>query len=210
MPVQVEKGGIEDECISHVSCGARHTLAVTEDGECFSWGLGHFGVLGRSFTPYDHDSAAALAGIGGEADEVVAAIDQALAEPETNQGVQAQQPQGNPYDLENLMAQIDMVANLSLEDSSDQCFPKLIDSLVGIKIIGASAGHRHSLLLDDQGALYSCGAGITGCLGHGDHISSSFPMKIKAFGKSLDLYNTTLANLPYLKKVIHETLPYRG
>lgn len=184
-PVQVEKGGLEDECISHVSCGARHTLAVTEDGECFSWGLGYFGVLGRSFTPFDHDSAEALAGIGGEEDEIdlAAAIDQALAVPDDNpEPASAAQQAGNPYDLNNLMAEIDRIANLSLVDSSDQCIPKLIDSLTGIKIIGVSAGHRHSLLLDDQGALYSCGAGITGCLGHGDHVSSSFPMKIKAFG----------------------------
>jgi alpha-tubulin suppressor-like RCC1 family protein len=51
VPCCVEKGGLEDECVLSVSCGARHTLAVTEDGEVFSFGLGHFGVLGRSYTP---------------------------------------------------------------------------------------------------------------------------------------------------------------
>ena len=180
-PVQVERGGLEDESVSHVSCGARHTLAVTEDGEVFSWGLGHFGVLGRSFTPFDHDSAAALAGLGveGEGDaDLAAAIDHHLAQPDD-----APEPASNRNDLENLIAHLDMVANLSLVDSSDQCIPKVIDSLQGVKIIGASAGHRHSLLLDDLGSLYSCGAGITGCLGHGDNLSSSHPMKIKAFGE---------------------------
>ena len=140
--------------------------------ECWSWGLGHFGVLGRTFTPYDHDSAAALAGFGGEDDEreIVAAIDRALVVPQE-------------YNIDNLMAHLDMIANLSLVDSSDQCIPKKIDSLEGIKIIGASAGHRHSLMLDDKGSLYSCGAGTTGCLGHGDTAPSSHPMKIRAFGK---------------------------
>lgn len=192
LPVQVESGGLDDECISHVSCGARHTLAVTESGEVYSWGLGHFGVLGRSFTPYDHDSTAALAGIGGEGDEIelAAAIDRALAAPAPPNNDHDQDQartdnhdiQANPYNFDTLMAHLDMVANLSLTDSSDQCIPKLIDSLHGIKIIGASAGHRHTLLLDERGSLYSCGAGITGCLGHGDNLSSSFPMKIKAFG----------------------------
>lgn len=74
-----------------------------------------------------------------------------------------------------------MVANLSLVDSSDQCIPKRIDSLVGVRIVGSSAGHRHTLLLDEHGGMYSCGAGITGCLGHGDNDSHMFPMKIKAF-----------------------------
>jgi hypothetical protein len=189
-PVQVEKGGLEDESISHVSCGARHTLAVTDDGEVFSWGLGHFGVLGRSFTPFDHDSAAALAGLGVEGEEGVemaAVIDQHLDEPmqaaEPAETGNASAVRGIPYDLENLMAHLDMVVNLSLVDSSDQCIPKIIDSLQGIKIVGASAGHRHSLVLDENGSLYSCGAGVAGCLGHGDTVSSSYPMKIKAFGK---------------------------
>lgn len=182
-PVQVQRGGLDDECVSHISCGARHTLAVTEDGEVFSWGLGHFGVLGRSFTPYDHDSAATLAGIGGEEEEVglAAAIDHALAQPASQVDGGAPLAAGNPYNLDALMAHLDMIADLSLTDSSDQCIPRLVESLEGIKIIGASAGHRHTLLLDDEGSLYSCGAGITGCLGHGDNASSSFPLKIRAF-----------------------------
>eukprot|EP00934_Nitzschia_sp_Nitz4_P001929 Nitzschia sp. Nitz4//scaffold37_size175936//167054//169102//NITZ4_002070-RA/size175936-processed-gene-0.205-mRNA-1//1//CDS//3329549860//1929//frame0 len=177
-PVQVEKGGLEDECVSHVSCGARHTLAVTEDGEVFSWGLGHFGVLGRSFTPYDHDSAAALAGIGGEEDE---GMEPLPVEPPEGAPVEANPPRelGNAYNFDNLMAQLDMIANLSLTDSSDQCIPKQIDSLQGVNIIGASAGHRHTLLLDNQGSLYSCGAGISGCLGHEDNQGTCFyPMKL--------------------------------
>lgn len=194
-PVQVEKGGLEDECVAHVSCGARHTVAVTEDGDVFSWGLGHFGVLGRSYNPFDHDSTAALAGLGGEEDEVelAPAIDQEMAVPAglapqpANANGEGASSQGNTYDFDNLMAQLDMVANLSLMDSSDQCIPKLIDSMKGIRIVGACAGHRHTLLLDDQGSLYSCGAGITGCLGHGDNLSSSYPTKIKALGTFFSL-----------------------
>jgi len=30
-------------------------MAVTEDGEVYTWGLGHFGCLGRSYTPFDYD-----------------------------------------------------------------------------------------------------------------------------------------------------------
>lgn len=193
-PLQVTRGGLEDEAVSHVSCGARHTLAVTEDGECYSWGLGFYGVLGRSFTPYDHEPEAALAGMGdddelevnGPANPPLAALQAARdgggngnGDPVAAGGGDGQI--GNPYNFDDLMAHLDMIANLSLVDSSDQCIPKQIDSLGGIKIVGASAGHRHTLLLDDRGALYSCGAGTTGCLGHGDRTSQMVPVRINAF-----------------------------
>jgi hypothetical protein len=46
-PQQVTRGGLDEECVLSVTCGARHTIAITEEGEVFTWGLGHFGVLGR-------------------------------------------------------------------------------------------------------------------------------------------------------------------
>lgn len=193
-PKQVEHGGLEDEVVSHVSCGARHTLAVTEDGDVYSWGLGHYGVLGRSFTTYEHEPDAALAGLGDEEDnggglndaiqpnEIAADADFGEEEEAgTRARPQQQQVASRPASVEDLLAHLDMIGNLSLVDSSDQCIPKRIDSLEGIKIVGASAGHRHTLLLDDQGSLYSCGSGATGCLGHGDTISQMYPMRIRTF-----------------------------
>ena len=67
-----------------------------------------------------------------------------------------------------LAAHLDLIATLSLDDASDQCIPKKMEQLDdSIRIVSASAGHRHSLLLDANGALYSCGTGYHGCLGHG-------------------------------------------
>jgi hypothetical protein len=146
--------------------------------------------LGRSFTPYDNNSAAALATMGGLEDDIddaiAAARNEAAPQEAAPTPVDGGQDTGNqttPYNFDNIMVQINMIANLSLVDTSDQCIPQLIDSLEGIKIVGASAGHRHTLLLDSRGWLYSCGAGITGCLGHGDNASQMFPVRINAFGK---------------------------
>ena len=36
--------------------------------------------------------------------------------------------------------------------------------------MGVSAGHRHSLVLDERGGLFSFGSGASGALGHGDQI----------------------------------------
>lgn len=179
-PQQVTKGGLEDECVANVALGARHSLAVTDDGEVFSFGLGHFGVLGRSFTPYDHEPVGALDGMdGGDLENFgfVGQRQQQQEQPPADGNGEA----GRAYDFDEVMAHLDLITNIKLQDSSDQCIPKVIDSLEGVNIIGASAGHRHSLLLDNQGYLYSCGAGITGCLGHGDNQSLMVPMRIKAF-----------------------------
>jgi hypothetical protein len=48
------------------------------------------------------------------------------------------------YELtDQTRAQLDLLANLSLDDSSNQCYPVLVDSLEGINIVGACAGYRH-------------------------------------------------------------------
>lgn len=169
-PQIVEKGGLEDECVLSVSCGARHTLAVTEDGEVWSFGLGHFGVLGRSYTPYEYFDNSAMAGLGADEDDVQVEV--------------AQEHQGMMELDADTRNQIGLLANLTLDDGSDQCIPKVIDALQGIKIIGADAGHRHSIFLDAQGDVYTCGDGSGGALGHGNLEKQDYPMKVMYFGES--------------------------
>ncbi len=201
LPKQVTSGGLEYESVESVSCGSRHTLAVTDEGECWSWGLGHFGVLGRSFTPFDYDADTAIesfqqVAVPAPAQPVNMEVIPANAEEQEQQQEQQALPAGvasseadrhaaimeaaaeyvretqaaaafgnhednNEYDREQQernqvpeaaaalishitnLASLDSITNLSLDDSSDQCVPKVIDSLQGIRIIGASAGHRH-------------------------------------------------------------------
>lgn len=117
-PVQVTKGGLDDEVVCQVSCGARHTIAVTEDGEVFTWGLGHFGVLGRSYTPFDHEPSGALAALGVEEEDMeeqaqgndqapaAAAADANNDAPNGGQGSEA-------WNFETLMEHLDMIKNLA-------------------------------------------------------------------------------------------------
>eukprot|EP00977_Amphora_coffeiformis_P028794 scaffold37104_cov183-Amphora_coffeaeformis.AAC.3 len=178
LPKQVIPGGLEDECVATVSCGSRHTIAVTDDGEVFTFGLGHFGVLGRSFTPFEHSAEAAVAALGGEeVAELMPGQDDIPAPPVA---AAAAPPVQRDFG-EELRQHLDLIANLSLEDSSDQCIPRRVESLENIKIVQGSAGHRHTLLLDENGGLYSCGAGTGGCLGHGDTLPQMYPVRITSF-----------------------------
>jgi hypothetical protein len=127
LPTKVSHKNIKHENCMVVSCGNRHTLVVTEDGDVFSFGLGHFGVLGRAYTPFDYDLG-------------VAAVDPTIQLPIDDNT--------NEFQLTAAqMSHLDLLANCTLDDSSDQCIPVAIDSLSGIKIVGASAGHRHRLAL---------------------------------------------------------------
>jgi alpha-tubulin suppressor-like RCC1 family protein len=186
-PKQVLLGGMEDECAMVVSCGARHTLVNTEEGEVLSFGLGHFGVLGRAFTPYQNHHEEALADIEN--------VTQALAG--VAGGASLAQAQAANFDDElapggggeaflsemsdETRVQLSLLANITLDDTSDQLIPVRLDMLYDVNIVGVSAGHRHSLVLDDKGTLYSFGSGLAGCLGHGDSEKQEYPMIVNAF-----------------------------
>jgi alpha-tubulin suppressor-like RCC1 family protein len=44
---------LNDKSINEISCGNEHTLALTEDGDVYSWGSTSDGVLGREIKGYE-------------------------------------------------------------------------------------------------------------------------------------------------------------
>ncbi|KAL7545158.1 hypothetical protein ACHAWF_008513, partial [Thalassiosira exigua] len=180
LPEQVTLGGLEDECVSNVSCGCRHTLVTTEDGEVFSWGLGRFGVLGRSYTDFTYANDIGMAVPDGEEGHVQGAA--ARPPPMPADDIDAAVVAADNDEREDMNALVESLEalNMTLDDPSDQCYPKLIDSLKGFRAVGVSAGHRHSMVLDEHGGLYTFGSGASGALGHGDlagHCKSSLCIK---------------------------------
>jgi len=171
LPEQVTLGGLEDECVESVSCGYRHTLCVTEDGECFTFGLGHFGVLGRSYDPYQYSLV-----IDGE--EVEGLLQEEVSQPDVGQFHAREDNEAGSAITDEMRAHLDLLGNLTLDDPSNQCYPVVVDVLEGINIVGTSAGHRHSMLLDDAGGIYTFGCGKNGKLGHGDEEKQEYPLKV--------------------------------
>jgi len=45
--------------------------------------------------------------------------------------------------------------------------PRLIEALAGKTVVGAVAGHEHTSVWTDAGALFTFGYGVSGQLGHG-------------------------------------------
>ena len=122
-PVQVTKGDLEDEAVCQISCGARHTIAVTEDGEVFTWGLGHYGVLGRSYTPFDHEPTGALVALGVEEEDLeghaegqaaAAAAPAAVANDAAAAAAPNEvQARSDTWNFDSLMEHLDMIKNLT-------------------------------------------------------------------------------------------------
>jgi len=178
LPKQVTLGGLEDECVANMSMGCRHTLVTTDDGDVYSWGLGRFGVLGRSYTDFTYNNDVGMAVPEGDEGHVI--------------GVAARPPPMPAAEMDNvgnaanddgtndIIAALDAL-NLTLDDPSDQCYPKVIDSLKGMRCVGVSAGHRHSMVLDEFGGLYTFGSGASGALGHGDLLGQEYPIKVTEF-----------------------------
>lgn len=142
LPEQVTLGGLEDECVSNMSCGCRHTLVVTEEGEVYSWGLGRFGVLGRSYEDFTYNNDIGMVNPEGDDGQVQGiAARAAPMQPDQINAIVAAANEDNVA-VNDLMASLDAL-NLTLDDPSDQCYPKVIDSLQGFRAVGVCAGHRH-------------------------------------------------------------------
>lgn len=181
LPEQVTLGGLEDECVSNMSCGCRHTLVVTEEGEVYSWGLGRFGVLGRSYEDFTYNNDIGMVNPDGDDGQVQGIA--ARAPPPMNAAQMdalAGAANEDNVAVAELMASLDAL-NLTLDDPSDQCYPKVIDSLQGFRAVGVCAGHRHSMVLDEHGGLFTFGSGASGALGHGDTVGQEFPVKVIEF-----------------------------
>ncbi|XP_067874142.1 uncharacterized protein [Heterodontus francisci] len=65
-------------------------------------------------------------------------------------------------------------------DLQSRSRPQLVEALKGKFIVRACCGDGFSVFLSDNGIVMTCGDGAQGCLGHGDHFSTSRPCLIEA------------------------------
>ena len=66
-------------------------------------------------------------------------------------------------------------------DEQNQLLPKKVEAFAGRRVIAVSAGAVHSLASTADGAVWSCGCGLCGRLGHGNQQNQLLPKKIEAF-----------------------------
>lgn len=156
------------ERIARISCGADHTLAISDNGELLAWGVGQYGNLGTGevadeYTPVKiHFGASDVAVIhcsaGGKHSLACTADGRCFSWGHGGNG------------------------RLGLGHARAVLSPTPIDYLAGREIIFVSAGEAHSACIDKTGILYTWGAGGYGRLGHGEDIDLPVPRKVEEFG----------------------------
>jgi len=66
------------------------------------------------------------------------------------------------------------------DEEQNQKTPKVIEALAGVKVCAVAVGADHSLVLSEDGVVYSFGEGDFGKLGHGNEERQRTPKAIEA------------------------------
>jgi alpha-tubulin suppressor-like RCC1 family protein len=161
LPTLINK--LEGLNIIGISAGANHSLFLDDNCNVYSCGYGGFGELGHG-NEYNCNLPTLINElVGSNIINIYAGAYNSLFLGNDNTvyscgfGHQGKLGHGNEYDC-----------NL----------PTLINELEGLNIIGIAAGANHSLFLDNNCNVYSCGYGDYGKLGHGNEYNCNLPTLI--------------------------------
>ena len=183
-----------------VSTSESSALAIAEDGSLWSWGNGAHGRLGhgdteRLFTPTRIEAFGETQFVSvsaGSYHSLALGVDGTVWEwGYLNQAQLQLLPKKIDFDLPIIAISAGKQRNLVLTadgavwswgigrdgilghgDSHDQLCPKRVEALLGHRIVAVSAAASHSLVLSDDGSVFSFGLSYYGKLGHGDSADS--------------------------------------
>ncbi|XP_032222416.2 ultraviolet-B receptor UVR8 isoform X3 [Nematostella vectensis] len=135
--------------IRKVACGATHTLALSKDGEVFSWGSGYGGRLGQGhlrdrFTPIRICGLESL-------NLTQVACNEFHSAAVCDNGELYTWGKSGP--------------RLGYKCHSKQTSPRIVPDLENVRITGVACGLKHTLACSKQGALFSFGENDYGQLG---------------------------------------------
>ncbi|GAA6107803.1 probable E3 ubiquitin-protein ligase HERC4 isoform X1 [Tachysurus ichikawai] len=150
--------------VVQVSCGYRHSLALSRRGHIFSWGQNRYGQLG----------------LGKEGPCILT--------PQVIQSLQgipfAQISAGGAHSFALTMSGAvfgwgqNKFGQLGLNDNNDRCFPTLLKTLRSQGVVYICCGENHTAVLTKEGGVFTFGAGGYGQLGHNSINHEINPRKV--------------------------------
>jgi len=178
---------MQDRRIVSVASSDEHCLALTAEGEVYSWGEGEYGLLGHG----DVDKRAVPCRI-----ESLSRIERIAVGPTwTSAAVDADGrlftwgrasffEAGDPFEeVEDF--EVPNGLGYELDAGTEyQLTPRRVDALSQERVVGVALGHSFMLAVTDAGTVFSCGFCEHSRLGHGSLISVVLPQRIEALAEA--------------------------
>jgi len=161
--------------IVSVAASDRHCLALSREGEVYSWGDGSDGSLGHTdggdrAVPSRIESLSRI--------EIIAAGDNCASAAVDEDGRLFTWGQAiNPNDTT-------MPSGLGYAQTESQLTPKWVEALSEDRVVGIALGFAWTLVVTDAGAVFSFGDGEGGVLGHGSLEAEVLPRRIEALAQT--------------------------
>ncbi|XP_019854073.1 PREDICTED: ultraviolet-B receptor UVR8-like [Amphimedon queenslandica] len=140
--------------VTMIACGGSHTIALNSKGQVFSWGAGPQGCLGHG-NLRDRYSPLMIDGPLRDVNVVHVACYENHSAVISEDGNLYTWGKAGPF--------------LGYMDDSvtKQTKPRLVDALYGTRIVQVACGRSHTLVIDEEGRVYSFGINKFGELGQG-------------------------------------------
>lgn len=153
-----------------IVCGAFHNLALDESGQVWSWGINDFGQLGNGTTSYATAPQRITEGLEGVhiADIAAGGWHSLAISAEGEVYIWGRGEYGR--------------LGLGDKSGSSKLRPTKIASLEGLKVVEASCGGTHSMVVTEDGRAFIWGRGGLGRLGTGDEKDRYSPVEVKLPG----------------------------
>jgi len=183
---------MQDRRIVSVVSGYAHCLALSAEGEVYSWGSGAYGVLGHGDEGAGHgdegaravpsriESLSRIEHIAAGPNFTVSAVDEKGRLFTWGRAIFVDEEEENEDgELEEIIRPSGLGYELDAETES-QATPEQVDALSQDRVVGVALGNGFTLAVTDAGAVFSFGFSRQGGLGHGSLESEVLPRRIEA------------------------------
>jgi len=179
---------MQERRIVSVATSYVHCLALSAEGEVYSWGAGDYGALGHGDegareVPGRIESLSHIEHIAAGSNFTSSAVDEKgrlftwgraifedVEENEDGGLEEFERPSGLGYELD--------------AETGSEATPKRVDALSQDRVVGVALGAGFTLAVTDAGAIFSFGFSRDGGLGHGSLESEVLPRRIEALAQT--------------------------